>query len=990
MERLILTTNPDGLNDLANGESQSRYFQNSPNDPNEDWCENVPASFDLEESSETNSQLEPFYEILRQYERSIDDKAPLTPEQLKERFPEYKGRIDEYFRRRRSLQFLKGDKRIELCDTERYKHIRPRNRGGMGAVFLAHDCHFDRQTILKVPLALNECDERAARRMERESLLSGHLQHPNILPIFEKGKILTTDGRSLPFFAMRFLDGESLQQMLDGRKSLNQDNMLYILLFQQVCRAMAYAHSQMVANLDLKPANVMVGKFNDAYVIDWGLAIQMANRPSQLPQAVDQGSKVTGGVGKVESASENSGCKTGANGFMQGSVESTVPHFDIRKELSSIGGTRHYSPPELMNPSIDIENLDFERIDVFCLGGILCRIITGAATYPNPDIADLPAALKRIEQSSASKELKRIALDCLAERPEDRPSDANEVEQRINSYVLSQEQAKLRSEKQLRNLVILISVILISIAIWIAYATNQRTKSASQQAFYNSGLRSIAAGNLPEAEKQFAEGIKIGNPPLTFYIKQLRTSLVRNTRERSLVEAQRLLNLAESEQDNAELRLVIGDLKACDTRLKSEFQQDVKAALALNQLSLADAQYARALLAESISDCLEHLESALSNERFHHRAASFYCAVLLANGRMKDAEDKAGFYLTVFAEDVPLQAVAESCQALKDSTHATKSFSENFDKKLAALRRGFLPPVGTTDEEPTDQFAFTRQGVVALNAASFIRELPKVSNSPGLPQGVFDSRAKFWRELSSIANKLGAPQNILQWSNSVLVSRDQLLRRLESLSEHEQDRMFLHVLGIGKLSVLAPNYKAWFKNDPERLNAMLIEIDDTLSKNPERETIAPRGQFELALRIVRFLVNIQLSKVSEERSTVAQEKLQEDLDRLHSLILQYPQMLSIACGLITESFLAAIENYPATQMDFANQLRFVNLWTSNRPQVAKAWLASARVWQSIDKVEEAKVDLAKCLKIDPKLKEAVQLLEQLNGHDKPTVESPKD
>src|SRR5262249_10024749 len=106
----------------------------------------------------------------------------------------------------------------------------------------------------------------------------GKLEHPGIVPVYSLGS--HQDGR--PFYAMRFIRGESLQQAIDDfyhnaelQANVRERSLALRLLLRQfvdVCNAVAYAHSRGVLHRDLKPANVMLGKFGETLVVDWGLA----------------------------------------------------------------------------------------------------------------------------------------------------------------------------------------------------------------------------------------------------------------------------------------------------------------------------------------------------------------------------------------------------------------------------------------------------------------------------------------------------------------------------------------------------------------------------------------------------------------------------------------------------------------------------------------------------------------------------------------------
>src|SRR5207253_10484558 len=117
-----------------------------------------------------------------------------------------------------------------------------------------------------------------------EARVGSQLQHPAIVPVYELGR--SADGR--PFFTMKLVEGHTLAELLrDRSKDATPLSDLPRLLgiFEQVCQAVAYAHSKGIGHRDLKPANVMVGAFGEVQVMDWGFAKVLAERRGARPGA---------------------------------------------------------------------------------------------------------------------------------------------------------------------------------------------------------------------------------------------------------------------------------------------------------------------------------------------------------------------------------------------------------------------------------------------------------------------------------------------------------------------------------------------------------------------------------------------------------------------------------------------------------------------------------------------------------------------------------
>ncbi len=150
--------------------------------------------------------------------------------------------------------------------------------GGLGAVFRAVDEELGRDVALKEILRKFATNKKARARFIREAEINGNLEHPGIVPVHGFG--VYPDGR--PYYAMRFVQGETLQEALDRfhkqeapALSANRWAIAIRLLlrrFLDVCNAIEYAHSRNVIHRDLKPANILLGPFGETLIIDWGLA----------------------------------------------------------------------------------------------------------------------------------------------------------------------------------------------------------------------------------------------------------------------------------------------------------------------------------------------------------------------------------------------------------------------------------------------------------------------------------------------------------------------------------------------------------------------------------------------------------------------------------------------------------------------------------------------------------------------------------------------
>jgi serine/threonine protein kinase len=145
---------------------------------------------------------------------------------------------------------------------ERYDVQSRLGRGGMGVVYAARDRTLDRDVAIKVLDAVADAD--AARRLQAEARILARLEHPGIVPIHDAGTL--PDGRV--FYVMKLVQGARLDQALSAPASLVER----LDLFTRIGEAVSFAHAQGIVHRDLTPANIMLGRFGEVLVLDWGVA----------------------------------------------------------------------------------------------------------------------------------------------------------------------------------------------------------------------------------------------------------------------------------------------------------------------------------------------------------------------------------------------------------------------------------------------------------------------------------------------------------------------------------------------------------------------------------------------------------------------------------------------------------------------------------------------------------------------------------------------
>lgn len=151
----------------------------------------------------------------------------------------------------------------------KYNIISIIGQGSMGTVFLAEQDVIRRKVAIKVlPLEMAREDPRKVQRFEYEAKSAARLYHPNIITIFEVGKLQMAND-SIDYFVMQYFKGESLANMIEGKKV---PLMAMMTIFEQMASALEHAHQKEVIHRDIKPSNVLVDTGGNAKLLDFGIA----------------------------------------------------------------------------------------------------------------------------------------------------------------------------------------------------------------------------------------------------------------------------------------------------------------------------------------------------------------------------------------------------------------------------------------------------------------------------------------------------------------------------------------------------------------------------------------------------------------------------------------------------------------------------------------------------------------------------------------------
>lgn len=278
--------------------------------------------------------------------------------------------------------------------------------GGMGVVHKVYDKIMFRQVAMKVMHShlVENPDHR--RRFLQEAHITGQLDHPNIVPVYDLGAI----DQDRAFIIMKLIDGETLSRLLQP----SRDQQLigppleeFLQIFLKICDAIDFAHSRGIIHRDLKPSNIMVGAHGEAYVMDWGIAMILdaaAKKAAQTPLVSSPATR------QMDSA-------------------------------GSLMGTAAYMAPEQAYSRI--EDIDV-RTDVFGLGGILYEILTGQPPHPGdkPEIQLQMARAGEVmppEQAAPRRRLPpglcQIAMRALARNRQDRHPDVRSLKEDVRAFL---------------------------------------------------------------------------------------------------------------------------------------------------------------------------------------------------------------------------------------------------------------------------------------------------------------------------------------------------------------------------------------------------------------------------------------------------------------------------------------------------------------------------------------------------------------------------
>ena len=304
--------------------------------------------------------------IAAEHELRRRNEPGLGLDEYLQRFPQYRAELPEQIARStidgRDWPLRPPDTLPEVAPpvVSGYEILGLLGQGGMGAVYKARDLHLNRIVALKTIIGGSFAAPTDRERFRREAEAIAHLDHPNIVPVYEVG-----EESGVPYFSMKYFGGGSLAE---HKREPSSEPRTVARLVETTARAIHHAHQRGVLHRDLKPSNVLLDEDGQPHVADFGLAKRfdpgvgptevstVAGTPAYM--APEQAS----GRGELTTASDVYGL-----GVILYELLCGTPPFDGDSPLAILQKLQEESPPKLTarNPRVprDLETITFKCLE---------------------------------------------------------------------------------------------------------------------------------------------------------------------------------------------------------------------------------------------------------------------------------------------------------------------------------------------------------------------------------------------------------------------------------------------------------------------------------------------------------------------------------------------------------------------------------------------------------------------------------------------------
>lgn len=266
---------------------------------------------------------------------------------------------------------------------DRYEIGKRIGRGGMAEIFQARDILLDRPVAMKVLFPEFATDPAFVERFRREAQAAANLNHPNIVAVYDWGKVNNTY-----YIAMEYVNGRTLADILKQSGTLTPMQVCDVM--SEVASALISAHQNGVIHRDIKPGNILVSTTGQVKVADFGIA-------RALGAGVEQGLTQTGAV---------------------------------------MGTATYFSPEQAQGASTD------QRSDIYSLGVVMYEMLSGVPPFTGENAVAI--AYKQVHErampldqrlTSAPPEVAAIVAKCMEKSPDDRYLSAEEVRDELRRFV---------------------------------------------------------------------------------------------------------------------------------------------------------------------------------------------------------------------------------------------------------------------------------------------------------------------------------------------------------------------------------------------------------------------------------------------------------------------------------------------------------------------------------------------------------------------------